>query len=386
MAFDDGDQPDHRRSPRAAARSCCAAASSSRRRRLHAPEQDLVALLVGLAPAAPDPGRPATSRRPPRSSRGCIARRASSESRKVRGAARDPARRPDRHLASAAREHPVLRPSARPLRVLAARRRLQDRGAGRARRGVRPARARPHRPRRHERRGRALQGRQEGTASSRSSAARSTTSTTTRTRRRASERNHLTLLAESDEGYRNLVKLSSLGLPRGPQPRQADARHGPARRPRRAAIIALTGCLASRFASRITDGDEAGARAHADELLRPSGTRTSSSRSRRTASPSRTRSTRSRSRIAREVGRPLVGTGDVHYLRREDYHHHTALLCVQTKSTLADAEDDASTTNEFFLKDNGRDGDGLRRLAGGARSRRWTSPSAATSRSSSASS
>ena len=40
-------------------------------------------------------------------------------------------------------------------------------------------------------------------------------------------------------------------------------------------------------------------------------------------------------RIAAELGRPLVGTGDVHYLRREDYHHHAALLCVQTKSTLA---------------------------------------------------
>ena len=56
-------------------------------------------------------------------------------------------------------------------------------------------------------------------------------------------------------------------------------------------------------------------------------------------------------RIAREVGRPLVGTGDVHYLRREDYDHHTALLCVQTKSTLA-APKMTFETNEFYLKDN----------------------------------
>ena len=56
-------------------------------------------------------------------------------------------------------------------------------------------------------------------------------------------------------------------------------------------------------------------------------------------------------RIAREVGRPLVGTGDVHYLRREDYHHHTALLCVQTKSTLA-APKMTFDTNEFFLRSN----------------------------------
>ena len=90
-------------------------------------------------------------------------------------------------------------------------------------------------------------------------------------------------------------------------------------------------------------------------------------------------------RIAREVGRPLVGTGDVHYLRREDYHHHTALLCVQTKSTLAEPKM-TFDTNEFYLKSNEEMADGVRRVARGDRHRRWRSPSAATSRSSSASS
>ena len=55
-----------------------------------------------------------------------------------------------------------LRPPARPLRVLAARRRRQDRLPGGARGGLRPAGDRPDRPRRDERRGRALQGVQEG--------------------------------------------------------------------------------------------------------------------------------------------------------------------------------------------------------------------------------
>ena len=54
-------------------------------------------------------------------------------------------------------------------------------------------------------------------------------------------------------------------------------------------------------------------------------------------------------RIARELGRPLVGTGDVHYLRREDYNHHAALLCVQTKSTLAQPKI-SFETNEFYLR------------------------------------
>ena len=54
-------------------------------------------------------------------------------------------------------------------------------------------------------------------------------------------------------------------------------------------------------------------------------------------------------RIAREVGRPIVATGDVHYLRREDFDNHAALLCVQTKSTLA-APKLTFDTNEFFLR------------------------------------
>ena len=49
------------------------------------------------------------------------------------------------------------------------------------------------------------------------------------------------------------------------------------------------------------------------------------------------------------MGRPLVATADVHYLRREDFHHHAALLCVQTKSTLAQPKM-SFETNEFFLK------------------------------------
>ncbi len=57
-------------------------------------------------------------------------------------------------------------------------------------------------------------------------------------------------------------------------------------------------------------------------------------------------------RIARELGGSLVGTGDVHYLRREDYDHHTALLCVQTKSTIA-APKMTFETNEFYLRDSG---------------------------------
>ncbi len=53
--------------------------------------------------------------------------------------------------------------------------------------------------------------------------------------------------------------------------------------------------------------------------------------------------------FAAEMHRPLVATADVHYLRKEDFNHHAALLCVQTKSTLAQPKM-SFDTNEFFLK------------------------------------
>ena len=71
-------------------------------------------------------------------------------------------------------------------------------------------------------------------------------------------------------------------------------------------------------------------------------------------------------RIAREVGGSLVGTGDVHYLRREDYDHHTALLCVQTKSTIA-APKLTFDTNEFYLRDSAEMAERVRGVAGGDR-------------------
>jgi DNA polymerase III subunit alpha len=162
------------------------------------------------------------------------------------------------------------------------------------------------------------------------------------------ERNHLTLLASSDVGYRNLVKLSSAGflegLHRGKPnldlAQLADRSEG---------IIALTGCLASRFCQRLVDGRDAEARAHADDLLQAFGAENVYFEVQKNGIADQEKANEGIVRIAREVGRPLVGTGDVHYLRREDYNHHTALLCVQTKSTLA-APKMTFDTNEFFLR------------------------------------
>src|SRR5690348_16413298 len=79
------------------------------------------------------------------------------------------------------------------------------------------------------------------------------------------ERNHLTLLAADDEGYRNLVKLSSAGFLDGLQRGKPCVDLGVMERYAKG-VIALTGCLASRFCQRLLEERMQDARAHAREL------------------------------------------------------------------------------------------------------------------------
>jgi DNA polymerase-3 subunit alpha len=163
------------------------------------------------------------------------------------------------------------------------------------------------------------------------------------------ERNHLTLLAADDEGYRNLVKLSSAGFLEGLQRGKPTVDMGLLERYSEG-VIALTGCLASRFCQRLLEQREADARAHAQELQSVFGAENLYFEVQKNGLAAQEQCNEGIVRIARELKGSLVGTGDVHYLRREDYEHHTALLCVQTKSTLA-APKLTFETNEFYLRD-----------------------------------
>jgi DNA polymerase-3 subunit alpha len=162
------------------------------------------------------------------------------------------------------------------------------------------------------------------------------------------ERFHLTLLAATPAGYRNLVKLSSAGFLEGYQRGKPSvdmaqmAAHAEG-------VIVLTGCLQSRFCQHLLDGRPADARAHADDLLEAYGAENVYFEVQKNGLAAQEQANEGIVKIARELGRPLVGTGDVHYLGREDYGHHAALLCVQTKSTLAQPKI-TFETNEFYLR------------------------------------
>jgi DNA polymerase-3 subunit alpha len=165
------------------------------------------------------------------------------------------------------------------------------------------------------------------------------------------ERNHLTLLAENDAGFRNLVKLTSAGFLEGFSRGKANidmellAAHAEG-------VIVLTGCLQSRFCRRLVEERGDDARAHLDDLIQAFGPEQVYFEVQKNGIAEQDKANEGIVRFARELGRPLVGTADVHYLRREDFDNHAALLCVQTKSTL-EAPKLSFDTNEFFLKNNG---------------------------------
>src|SRR4051794_8554529 len=164
------------------------------------------------------------------------------------------------------------------------------------------------------------------------------------------ERNHLTLLAESDAGLANLVKLTSAGFLEGFSRGKANvdmemlAAHAEG-------VIVLTGCLQSRFCRRLIEERPDDARAHLDDLIQAFGPEQVYFEVQKNGIAEQDKANEGIVRYARELGRPLVGTADVHYLRREDFEDHAALLCVQTKSTL-EAPKMSFDTNEFYLKDS----------------------------------
>jgi DNA polymerase III subunit alpha len=162
------------------------------------------------------------------------------------------------------------------------------------------------------------------------------------------ERNHLTLLAENDTGFSNLVKLTSAGFLEGFSRGKANvdmellAAHSEG-------VIALTGCLASRFCRRLVEERHDDARAHLDDLIQAFGPDQVYFEVQKNGIEEQDKANEGIVRFARELNRPVVGTADVHYLRREDFDNHAALLCVQTKSTL-EAPKMSFDTNEFYIK------------------------------------
>jgi len=159
---------------------------------------------------------------------------------------------------------------------------------------------------------------------------------------------HLTLLAESDAGYRNLVQLASRAYLEGYyyKPRidwevLADHSEG---------LIATTGCLGGHVLQSLLRGDVEGATERAARLQDIFGRDNLFVELQDHGIPEQKRTNPQLLELARRIGAPLVVTNDSHYVHREDAEAHDALLCVQTGALMSDADRFRFHGAEHYLK------------------------------------
>jgi DNA polymerase-3 subunit alpha len=159
---------------------------------------------------------------------------------------------------------------------------------------------------------------------------------------------HLLLLAEDLRGYRNLLRLSSIGYLEGfyYRPRlDKDVLRDYA-----AGIIATSACLKGEVAGHLMQDNEARARRAVEELAGIFGERNFFLEIQDHGLPEQRKVNAGILTLARELGLGVVATNDVHYHRREDAAAHDVLLCIQTGKTLDEEGRMRFGSDEFYFK------------------------------------
>ncbi|HEX3703509.1 MAG TPA: DNA polymerase III subunit alpha [Vicinamibacterales bacterium] len=160
--------------------------------------------------------------------------------------------------------------------------------------------------------------------------------------------NHLVLLAETNEGYHNLIKLVSAGYTEGfyYKPRidkELLAQHAKG-------LIGLSSCLKGEVAEGLSHQQERKAIEAAGrfrDILGPDNFflemqwhGIEEQRLVNSGIP----------KIARDLGLPMICTNDVHYLQAADAHPHDILLCIGTGKAFSDPKRLRYDAKQFFLK------------------------------------
>jgi DNA polymerase-3 subunit alpha len=145
---------------------------------------------------------------------------------------------------------------------------------------------------------------------------------------------HLVLIAEDQQGYQNLLEMTTRSHLDGfyYKPRidkEMLSQHADG-------LVALSACAKGEVAHLLTQGDDEGARRAAawyQELLGP---RRFYLELQEHDIPELADLNRQLISLSRELDIPLVATNDVHYVRPEDLQAHDLLLCIQTNTTVND--------------------------------------------------
>lgn len=163
-----------------------------------------------------------------------------------------------------------------------------------------------------------------------------------------SDQGHLILLAQNESGYKNLMRLVSLGFTDGYyyKPRidyDVLEKHAEG-------LIALSACLAGDIPQRIMANDYEGAKQFALKLERIMGKGNFYLELQHNGLEEQKRVNAELIRISKETCIPLVATNDVHYIRQEDFRAQEILICIQTAKTVNDPDRLKFETNAFYLK------------------------------------
>jgi DNA polymerase-3 subunit alpha len=159
---------------------------------------------------------------------------------------------------------------------------------------------------------------------------------------------HLVLLARNREGYRNLMRLSSLGFTEGfhYKPRvdkELLAKHAEG-------LLCLSACLRGEVPQLIVAGNLEGAKAAAGWYRDLYGADHYFFEVQDHGLPDERTTAEGLIALGKSMGIPVVATNDCHYLAREDSEAHEVLLCIQTGKTMLDADRFRFATDQLYVK------------------------------------
>ncbi len=159
---------------------------------------------------------------------------------------------------------------------------------------------------------------------------------------------HLILLARDRQGYKNLMRLASIGYLEGFyfRPRidmEVLGSHAEG-------LIGLSSCIKGEVAQHLLRGDYSSAVEAVERLSRAFGDGNFYLELQDHGLASQKTVNEGLVRLSREKGIPLVATNDVHFLDREDAEAHDVLLCIQTGKTINDADRMRFDSDEIYFK------------------------------------
>ncbi len=160
--------------------------------------------------------------------------------------------------------------------------------------------------------------------------------------------NHLLVLAQNEEGYRNLIRITSEASVHGfyKKPRVSKAylaRHAEG-------LIGFSGCLSGELCEHLLAGEYEAARATAAQYRDIFGRENFYLEIQDQGLIQEKQIHKDLFRLERELEIPLVATNDSHYLCEDDHKPHDVMLCVQTGAKVQDANRFRFDADQFYVK------------------------------------